>query len=57
MMPQNQSADPDKNSLQQSADHADCASRVPIKSTEWEQPDFEEIDICMEVTAYVYHWQ
>ena len=34
------------------------ATRIPIKnSTDWERPDFEEIDICMEVTAYIYHWQ
>ncbi|NJM89693.1 MAG: pyrroloquinoline quinone precursor peptide PqqA [Hydrococcus sp. RU_2_2] len=24
---------------------------------DWEKPDFEEFDLCMEVTAYVYHWQ
>ena len=24
---------------------------------DWEQPDFEELDLCMEVTTYVYHWQ
>lgn len=24
---------------------------------DWEQPDFEELDLCMEVTTYIYHWQ
>ena len=23
----------------------------------WESPEFEEFDLCMEVTAYVYHWK
>lgn len=34
------------------------AARIPLKnSADWEQPDFEEIDTCMEITAYIYHWQ
>jgi coenzyme PQQ precursor peptide PqqA len=48
------------NSLEQcSTENSDStASRVPIKNTtDWEQPDFEEVDICMEITAYIYHWQ
>lgn len=58
--PQNQSSIvSQENSLQQhSSNGSERASRVPIKNTEdWEQPDFDEIDICMEVTAYIYHWQ
>lgn len=27
------------------------------QGTDWEQPDFEEFDLCMEVTAYINHWQ
>ena len=23
----------------------------------WESPEFEEFDLCMEVTAYVHQWQ
>lgn len=26
-------------------------------ATDWEQPDFEELDLCMEVTTYIYNWQ
>lgn len=26
-------------------------------SMDWERPDFEEFDLCMEVTTYIYHWQ
>lgn len=31
----------------------------PVKkpATAWEQPDFEELDLCMEVTTYIYNWQ
>lgn len=31
----------------------------PIRkpAMDWEQPDFEELDLCMEVTTYIYHWQ
>lgn len=25
--------------------------------TDWEQPDFDELDLCMEITTYIYHWQ
>lgn len=33
-------------------------SRLPIRNPDgWEKPDFEELDLCMEVTAYVYNWQ
>lgn len=33
-------------------------SRLPIRtSADWEKPSIEELDLCLEVTAYVYHWQ
>ncbi len=33
-------------------------SRLPIRNPDgWEKPDFEQLDLCMEVTAYVYNWQ
>lgn len=33
-------------------------SRLPIRtSSDWEKPSIEELDLCLEVTAYVYHWQ
>ena len=33
-------------------------SRLHIRNPDgWEKPDFEELDLCMEVTAYVYNWQ
>lgn len=43
----------DSNSL--SADSMRSIGDQPILT--WEEPDFEEFDLCMEVTAYVYHWQ
>lgn len=43
----------DSNSL--SADSMLSIGDQPILT--WEEPDFEEFDLCMEVTAYVYHWQ
>ena len=60
MSPQNPSSQAaPKNNLEQHSSRLDNhAARVPIKnSTDWEEPDFEEIDVCMEITAYVYHWQ
>lgn len=24
---------------------------------DWEQPDYDELDLCMEVTTYIYQWQ
>jgi hypothetical protein len=34
------------------------ATRVPVRSTEeWEKPTLEAFDLCMEITAYVQHWQ
>jgi coenzyme PQQ precursor peptide PqqA len=33
-------------------------SRQPIRTSEdWEKPEIEEFDLCLEVTAYVYNWQ
>lgn len=43
----------DSNSL--SADSMRSIGDKPIPT--WEEPDFEEFDLCMEVTAYVYYWQ
>lgn len=32
-------------------------SRLPIRtSDDWEKPTIEELDLCLEVTAYVDHW-
>lgn len=35
------------------------SAQVPTakQGMEWQQPDFEEFDLCMEVTAYINHWQ
>ena len=59
MSPQNPSSQAAPNNLEQHSSSLDNrAARVPIKnSTDWEEPDFEEIDVCMEITAYVYNWQ
>lgn len=24
---------------------------------DWEQPDYDELDLCMEVTTYIQNWQ
>jgi coenzyme PQQ precursor peptide PqqA len=33
-------------------------SRAPIRtSADWEKPAIEFLDLCLEVTAYVQHWQ
>jgi coenzyme PQQ precursor peptide PqqA len=33
-------------------------SRLPVRtSADWEKPSIEELDLCLEVTAYIYHWQ
>lgn len=26
-------------------------------SLDWEQPDYDELDLCMEVTTYIQNWQ
>jgi coenzyme PQQ precursor peptide PqqA len=55
MTPQNQQPSEVKN---QKTKADASASRLPIRnSDDWEKPDFKELDLCMEITAYVYHWQ
>lgn len=47
------SAQPSPQTAQDKTD-----SRLPIRtSSDWEKPSIEELDLCLEVTAYVYHWQ
>lgn len=42
----------------QTTSEAQTDSRLPIRtSADWEKPSIEELDLCLEVTAYVYHWQ
>jgi coenzyme PQQ precursor peptide PqqA len=55
MREQNQQSSQAKNqNIQPDA----SASQVRLLCCEdWEKPDFNELDLCMEVTAYVYHWQ
>jgi len=24
---------------------------------DWEQPDYDELDLCMEITTYIQNWQ
>ena len=41
------------------------SDREPVKNSSltgkptsvWESPEFEEFDLCMEVTAYVHQWK
>lgn len=35
------------------------SSHSPVRkpAMDWEQPDCEELDLCMEVTTYIHHWQ
>lgn len=48
---------PSQTSQQNSASDR-TESRQPIRTSEdWETPTIEEFDLCMEVTAYIYHWQ
>jgi coenzyme PQQ precursor peptide PqqA len=49
-----------QNSAQTQQTSADdqTESRMPIRtSAGWEKPSIEELDLCLEVTAYIYHWQ
>jgi coenzyme PQQ precursor peptide PqqA len=33
-------------------------ARHPLRnSADWATPMIEEFELCMEITAYVYHWQ
>ena len=53
MATQNSAQDPQQLPASEQTD-----SRLPIRTAEdWEKPSFEEFDLCLEVTAYVYHWQ
>jgi coenzyme PQQ precursor peptide PqqA len=55
MTPQNQQPSQVKN---QKTKMDASASRLPIRNShDWEKPDFQELDLCMEITAYVYHCQ
>ena len=35
----------------------DSASTTGKPLSVWESPEFEEFDLCMEVTAYVHQWK
>ncbi len=43
------------NSNKNTTDTALSTTGKPIAV--WESPEFEEFDLCMEVTAYVHQWQ
>ena len=62
-------ADRAKNFLGSSKKQGDTANNSRDKNTTdtalantgkpiavWQSPEFEEFDLCMEVTAYVQHW-
>ena len=53
-LPNKQSSQKNNQDIQ--SDVSESRFRV-LNSDGWEKPDFEELDLCMEVTAYVYHWQ
>ncbi|MEG3851329.1 pyrroloquinoline quinone precursor peptide PqqA, partial [Microcoleus sp. herbarium19] len=54
MATQNQS----QTSQQNSASDDRPESRQPIRTSEdWEKPELEEFDLCLEVTAYIYNQQ
>ncbi|MEG3929076.1 pyrroloquinoline quinone precursor peptide PqqA [Microcoleus sp. T3B2] len=54
MATQNQS----QTSQQNSASDDRPESRQPIRTSEdWEKPEIEEFDLCLEVTAYIYNQQ
>ncbi len=36
---------------------SESAHPTSKSAMDWERPDFEEFDLCMEVTTYIYHWQ
>jgi coenzyme PQQ precursor peptide PqqA len=43
---------------QNNSTDAQTEQRLPIRiSEDWEKPSIEELDLCLEVTAYIYHWQ
>ena len=48
----------DTNSVNdQRGNSSNSSASLPDKPTVvWESPEFEEFDLCMEVTAYVQQW-
>ena len=34
----------------------DAISSTGKPTAVWQSPEFEEFDLCMEVTAYIQHW-
>ncbi len=53
MATQNQSQVPQSKPIDPPAD-----SQLPIRTTsDWEKPMIDIFDLCLEVTAYIYHWE
>ena len=50
---------PEEQSSRSESTHVASGLHSPTRkpAMDWEQPDFEELDLCMEVTTYIYHWQ
>ena len=50
---------PEDQSSSSKSTHVPAGLHSPTRkpAMDWEQPDFEELDLCMEVTTYIYHWQ
>ncbi len=47
----------DTNSVNNNQERNSNKSSSTVKPTAvWESPEFEEFDLCMEVTAYVNQW-
>ncbi len=56
-----------KNSQELTEQNSSLAANTPGKdlirpitgkpSLDWEQPDYDELDLCMEVTTYIQNWQ
>ena len=47
----------DTNSVNNNKERNGNKSSSTVKpTTVWESPEFEEFDLCMEVTAYVNQW-
>jgi coenzyme PQQ precursor peptide PqqA len=48
----------DQSQSQQPSTTNQTESWLPVRtSADWETPTIEEFDLCLEVTAYSYHWQ
>lgn len=47
------------NSLSSDSMPGKPAYRPPAgkPAMDWEQPDYDELDLCMEVTTYIQNWQ